>query len=100
MTFRITERSIAANTMLGLQASQARLGQLQQQMASGKTISRPSDSPTGTTSAMQLRSDMRLAAQHARNAEDGTPWLGILDSALTGSVDLAQQARDLTLQGM
>lgn len=100
MTFRITERSIAANTLYGLQSSQARLGQLQAQMSGGKAISRPSDSPTGTASAMQLRSDLRLAAQHARNAQDGTAWLGTLDSALTGSINLVQQARDLTLQGM
>jgi flagellar hook-associated protein 3 FlgL len=100
MTIRITERSGAANALYGLQTSQARLARLQQQLSSGKAISRPSDSPTGTASAMLLRGDLRLAAQHARNAQDGVAWLGTLDSTLTGSVGLVQQARDLTLQGM
>src|SRR5215212_10076907 len=99
-SFRVTERSGAATMFAGLQASQARLAQLQQQIASGRSISRPSDSPAGTVAAMQVRGDARLAAQHLRNAQDGTAWLGLLDTTLSGASDLLQQARDLTLQGM
>jgi flagellar hook-associated protein 3 FlgL len=97
---RITERSLADSTMLGLQANLARLGALQQQLSSGKLISRPSDSPSGTIAAMQIRADLRQLQQHTRNADDGKGWLNTVDSALTGAVDLVHQVRGLALQGM
>jgi flagellar hook-associated protein 3 FlgL len=99
-SMRVTERSLANTTMVGLQANLARLGVLQEQLSSGKLISRPSDSPTGTTTAMQIRSDQRQLQQYSRNADDGTGWLNSADSALTGAIDLVHQVRSLVLQGM
>lgn len=100
MSSRITERSLADMTMLGLQANLTRLGALQQQLSSGKQISRPSDSPTGTIASMQIRSDLRQLQQYVRNADDGKGWLNSLDSALTGGVGMVRQVRLLALQGM
>jgi flagellar hook-associated protein 3 FlgL len=98
--YRVTERSIATNVLAGLQANIGRLGETQQRLASGKQISRPSDSPTGTVAAMQYRSDITVAKQYGRNADDGVGWLGATDMALTGIVDQVNRARDLVLQGM
>jgi flagellar hook-associated protein 3 FlgL len=86
--------------MRGLQANQGRLSQTETQLTSGKQISRPSDSPTGTMTAMLLRSDMRTQDQYARNAQDGTNWLNTIDSALGSVNDQAQRVRDLMIQGM
>jgi flagellar hook-associated protein 3 FlgL len=97
---RVTQRSLANRTMLGLQANLSRLGALQQQLSSGKQIARPSDSPTGTVAAMQLRGDLRQVQQYARNADDGKGWLNSVDVTLTSAVDLVHQVRALTLQGM
>jgi flagellar hook-associated protein 3 FlgL len=86
--------------MRGLQSNQGRLGRTEQQLTSGKQISRPSDSPTGTMTAMLLRSDMRTQDQYARNAQDGVNWLNTIDTALSSANDQTQRVRDLTLQGM
>jgi flagellar hook-associated protein 3 FlgL len=97
---RVTERALATTSMRGLQGNLSRLGALQEQLSSGRAITRPSDSPTGTLTAMQVRSDLRQLQQYARNASDGTAWLNTVDSALSGSIGLVQQVRDLTVQGM
>jgi len=97
---RATQQSISARVMSGLQNNLTKMGRLQEQLSSGKLITRPSDSPTGTVSAMQLRSEIRSAEQYARNADDGLGWLSTLDVTLTGSLDQVRRARDLTLQGM
>jgi flagellar hook-associated protein 3 FlgL len=76
------------------------MARLQEQLSSGKQISRPSDSPTGTVSAMQLRAEVRATEQYARNADDGLGWLGTLDGTLTSTIDQTRRVRDLTLQGM
>ena len=98
--FRVTQRSIGVRALHGLQHNLDRLGQLQQQLSSGREISRPSDSPTGAVSALQLRSEVRASEQYARNASDGLGWLGTVDEALTGSLGLLNRAKSLTLQGM
>ncbi|WP_229715666.1 flagellin N-terminal helical domain-containing protein [Mangrovihabitans endophyticus] len=73
---------------------------LQEQLSSGKMLNRPSDSPTGTVSAMQLRTESRANEQYVRNADDGIGWLSSLDTALSGSLASVNRARDLTLQGL
>ncbi|SHN41975.1 flagellin [Cryptosporangium aurantiacum] len=100
MVIRVTERSLSQNAMRGLQANQYRLSRTEEQLTSGKLISKPSDSPTGTMTAMLLRSDMRTQTQYARNAADGVNWLNTIDSTLGGIHDGAQRVRDLTLQGV
>jgi flagellar hook-associated protein 3 FlgL len=97
---RVTQRSIATQTLAGLQANISRLGEIQQQLSSGRLIAKPSDSPTGTASAMQFRSEIRSNEQWSRNAADGIGWLGTIDRTLTSSLDSLRRARDLTLQGL
>jgi len=94
---RVTEQSLMATSLVGLQGNIDRLQRLQQQMTSGKTIQRPSDSPGGTVEAMQLRGDLRLSAQYARNANDGIGWLGTLDGTMTNMVVTGDDLKKLLI---
>ncbi len=98
--FRVTHRSIGLRSLQGLQNNLDRVGRLQQQLSSGKEISRPSDAPTSTVASLRFRGELRTHEQYTRNAEDGLGWLGTIDSALTGSLATLRRARDLTLTGM
>src|SRR5687768_7956674 len=98
--FRITQRTVSNTMLSGLQANMGRMQKLQEQLSSGKEVSKPSDSPVKTVEAMQFRSGIRRTEQYARNAEDGLALLGATDSALTDSLDMTRRVRDLTLQGM
>ncbi|MGQ0843539.1 MAG: flagellin N-terminal helical domain-containing protein [Sporichthyaceae bacterium] len=97
---RVTQRSMAAQTMANLQGNLSRMADLQERMSSGKQISRPSDSPTGTVSAMQLRSEIRDNQQWSRNADDGLGWLGTIDQTLTSALESTRRARNLTVAGL
>src|SRR5690348_16990287 len=99
MIGRVTQRSIATHTLAGLQGNLSRLGDLQQKLSSGKQISKPSDSPTDTVAAMQMRSQISGNTQWSRNAADGIGWLGTIDQTLSSAMDSARRARDLTVQG-
>jgi flagellar hook-associated protein 3 FlgL len=98
--FRVTERSIATNILVGLQGNLGKLGDIQQRLSSGKQISKPSDSPTGTVAAMQYRGDLATAKQYTRNADDGLGWLGLTDGTLGNIMGEVQRTRELVLQGM
>src|SRR3954469_5609387 len=97
---RVTQSAIADRVMAGLQGNLSRLGRLQEQMSTGKQLSRPSDSPTGTYSSMHLRAQIRSAQQYSRNADNGMGWLGTVDSTLTSALEQIRRVHDLTLQGM
>ena len=97
---RITQRAIALTSLQGLNSNLAALNKLQQQLTSGKTISQPSDDPTGTNTSMITRQEHGRGAQQARNITDGTALLDATDSALQNMLDQVQQVRDLTVQAL
>jgi flagellin-like hook-associated protein FlgL len=96
---RITQRAVALTSLQGLNRNLDSVGKLQQQLTSGRLISAPSDSPTGTNRAMQTRADQAASAQHSRNITDAKGWLEQTDSALQEMLDTARRVRDLTVQG-
>jgi flagellar hook-associated protein 3 FlgL len=100
MYTRVTHRSVTTTALAGLQGNLDRLGKLQQQLSSGRLISVPSDSPTGTVTALQLRGEMRTNEQYARNAQDGVGWLGTIDTAIVSSLGSLKRVNVLTLQGI
>ena len=96
---RITQRAVALTSLQGLNRTLTDVGRLQQQLSSGRAISAPSDSPTGTNRAMQTRADQAAVDQQARNITDAKSWLDSADSVLQGMIDATRRVRDLTVQG-
>jgi flagellar hook-associated protein 3 FlgL len=97
---RVTQHTLAASSLQGLNRNLSRMQQLQQQLTSGRTISRPSDSPTGTNEAMRTRGEQAANDQYARNISDGQSWLNTTDSTLGSMLSQVQRVRDLTVQGL
>jgi flagellar hook-associated protein 3 FlgL len=98
--YRVTERSIATKVLVGLQGNLKRMGDIEAQLSSGKLISKPSDSPTGTVAAMQYRSEMAATKQYSRNSDDALGWLGTVDGSVTTVISQVMRVRDLVLTGM
>lgn len=99
MSLRVTQRSISSMATANLQHNLSQMQRLQEQLSSGRQLSRPSDSPTGTVTALRLRSDLRRGEQLVRNANDGIGWLATADTALTQSLDAIGRVRELALRG-
>jgi flagellar hook-associated protein 3 FlgL len=97
---RITQRAVALTSLQGLNRNLDAVGKLQQQLTSGRLISAPSDSPTGTNRAMQTRGDQAAVAQQKRNLTDAQSWLEQTDSALQTMLTTTRRVRDLTVQGL
>ena len=97
---RITQKAVALTSLQGLNRNLDAVGKLQQQLTSGRLISQPSDSPTGTNRAMQTRFDQAAVAQQQRNIGDAKSWLAQTDSTLREMLDTTRRVRDLTVQGM
>jgi flagellar hook-associated protein 3 FlgL len=97
---RVTDSSMTTKALGDLQRSQARSQKLQSQISSGKQLTRPSDSPTGTVTSLQLRGEVRATQQYSRNADDGLGWLGAIQDSLSDASTSVIRVRDLTVQAL
>jgi flagellar hook-associated protein 3 FlgL len=97
---RITQRAVALTSLQGLNRNLASVSKLQQQLTSGKQISAPSDSPTGTNRAMQTRDDQAAVEQQARNIDDAQSWLDQTDSTLQTMLEHARRVQNLGIQAV
>ncbi|MEV4344209.1 flagellar hook-associated protein FlgL [Actinoplanes sp. NPDC049596] len=97
---RVTDSSMSHRMLGDLQRNMARGQKLQAQISSGKVLSKPSDSPTGTVTSLQLRGELRATQQYTRNADDGVGWLGTIQDKLGAASSQIIRVRDLTVQGL
>src|SRR4051794_19948863 len=97
---RMTDTSMQNRMLADLQRSKQRGQTVQQQISSGKQISRPSDSPTGTVTSLQLRGEVRSTQQYSRNADDGMGWLGVIQDKLQDASTSVIRVRNLTVEAL
>ncbi|MGZ4556316.1 MAG: flagellar hook-associated protein FlgK, partial [Mycobacteriaceae bacterium] len=63
---------------------------VQQKLSSGRQITTPSESPSGTAAALQLRAELKRMDQHQSSATDAMSWLSTVDSSLTSVINQVQ----------
>ena len=95
---RVTQGAISAQSLRGLQASQSRVADLQNQLATGKKLNRPSDDPAGLSSSMQLRSQLRQDNRYLDTIGAATERLNSADTALQGVSSLLTRAKQLMVR--
>jgi flagellar hook-associated protein 3 FlgL len=98
MTVRVTQGLISSASLRGLQAALTRVQDTQAELSSGKRISVPSDDPSGTASAMTLRSQQTADVQYLRNIDQVTARLNVTDTTLTSISDRLRSVRQLLVQ--
>jgi flagellar hook-associated protein 3 FlgL len=96
---RVTQQTLARQTLFDLNSSTNRLAAIQQQLSTGKQISKPEDDPFGTGRALSLRDELSDNQQYQRNINDGVAWLQQSDTALGNVSSLMSQVRTLVIQG-
>jgi len=97
---RVTQRAVVLTSLQGLNSNLSAVAKLQQQLTSGTTISRPSDSPTGTNTSLITRQAIAGNGQYARNISDGQTYLDATDAALQDMLAQVRKVRDLTVQAL
>ncbi len=97
---RITQRMMTERAIEYMDENLKRLYQLQEKVASGKEFQRPSDNPSGVTSALNLRSVLKMNTAYLDSAATTESWMSATDFALIQTNQLATRALNLTRQGM
>lgn len=96
---RVTNNMIFGATTNHARNHLEKLFGLQNQLATGKKITRPSDDPTGTDRAMLLRGTLKQQEQYQENIRDASTWLTLTDGALSEAYSVMDRARELAVRG-
>ena len=95
---RITNQMLVDTVLHGLNTGTRQMSMLEEQLATGKKIIRPSDDPLALDRALNLRSLLNESEQHLRNIDNGLGWLEASELSIGGLADLLQRAQSTALQ--
>lgn len=96
---RVTQTMISSNMLRNLGSSYSKLDKYNDQLASGKKISRPSDDPVIAMKGIYYRSDVTQVEQYKRNLSEGYMWIESSDDALDKVTQSLQRMRELAVNG-
>lgn len=100
MNIRVSDNSTATLITARVNAQRSRLENLQEQLASGKRINRPSDDPNGAEAIIKLKTSQNEIEQFQRTAQTAQQKLIAADDTLNGYENLLQRVRTLVTQGL
>lgn len=95
---RVSTGQLQQVMMDGLQRGSVDFSRINQQMASGKRILKPSDDPLGSVQLMSLKKEQANLQQYDANIESSRRHLGSAETYITSISDTLLRLRDLTLE--
>ena len=96
---RVTNSMISRDVLASIENVYTNLTKTQNQLSSGKALTKPSDNPFGTSRALLYRGELSANQQYQTNAGEIDSWLTTTDTALGSMNDDLGRVRDLLLQG-
>jgi flagellar hook-associated protein 3 FlgL len=100
MNIRVSDNSTAARFTSRVNAQRNRLEILQEQLASGKRINRPSDDANGAETVIKLKTSQKEIEQFQRTTQTAQQKLIAADDTLSVYENLLQRVRTLVTQGL
>ncbi len=95
---RVTQGMLTNNMLRHLSDSYKKMDKTQEQLSTGKKISRPSDDPVVAMKGMSYRTNLTEVEQFQRNLSEAYNWTESSDSALDEATNVMQRIRELTVQ--
>jgi flagellar hook-associated protein 3 FlgL len=97
---RVTQGMLASNSLKNLSNSYKQMGKYQDQLSTGKKITKPSDDPVVAMKGMFYRSNLTEVEQYKRNLSEAYLWMENSESGVEQVNNSLQRARELTVQGL
>ena len=96
---RITSNSITGNYLRNLSRNLEQVQKTQNQLSSGKEVSKPSDNPMLVSKIMNLDSTISENEQYRSTIDSAMDWVNTSDGALGNVTDTLQRVRELVVSG-
>jgi flagellar hook-associated protein 3 FlgL len=95
---RVSTVQIYTQGVRGFTEQQTKLAHLQEQIASGRRLTRPSDDPAASSRILELEQTIEMAGQHQANINMAESRLQLQETVLVGVENAMLRMRELTLQ--
>ena len=95
---RVTQSMLAANSLRNLSKSYEKMGTYQDQLATGKKISRPSEDPVVAMKGMHYRTNLTEVEQYQRNISEAYQWMENSEAGIEQGTQVLQRVRELVVQ--
>ncbi len=97
---RVTQRMLVDRILNNLAYQSRKILSLQEQLATGYKVNRPSDNPLNTRSAISAQVRIYQNEQYLSNITSAKPYLNETESSIMTVMNIVQRAKELALQGM
>lgn len=95
---RVTQSMLSGNMLKNLSNSYSKLGKLQEQINTGKKVTRPSDDPVIAMKGIGYRTQLNNVDQFSRNIGEAYNWLDTTDDTFDKVGSALQRANELMVQ--
>jgi len=95
---RVTQNMLSNNMLRNLSQSYGQMGKYQEQLTTGKKITKPSDDPVVSMKGINYRSQLTEVQQYKRNIGEVHNWMDSSDSSLDKATQAMQRVRELAVQ--
>ncbi|CCQ96421.1 Flagellar hook-associated protein 3 [[Clostridium] ultunense Esp] len=96
---RVTQNMLTNRFLLNLNNSMNRLDRLQEQLSSGKKVSKPSEDPVIAVRSIAYNSQIKVLNQYKRNLDTANNWIQTTDAVLQEADNLFKTIREKMVQG-
>lgn len=96
---RVTNRMTTGIVLNNLEQNLNKLQSLQNQMSSGKLVSKPSDNPVKAAQILFLKTDIALQECYANNMDEALGLMEGSEKALSNISNIMQRVRELVVYG-
>lgn len=100
MTFRVSDSNTNSNFISRINTQRSQLSILQERLATGKRINRPSDDPNGAEVVINIRTSQKQIEQFQRNASVAGQKLTAADDTLGNYETIIDRLKTLVTQGL
>lgn len=95
MSVRVTQNMLNNNMLRNLNNSMRNMDKLQEQLSSGKKVSKPSDDPVVAARGMFYRSSLMENEQYQRNVSQVQSWMDMTDQTLDEAGNIMKRVQEL-----
>ncbi|GED67574.1 flagellar hook-associated protein FlgL [Brevibacillus reuszeri] len=95
MAVRVTQNMLNSNMLRNLHKSMRHMDGLQDQLSSGKKISKPSEDPVVAARGMFYRSSLMENDQYKRNVDEAQSWMNMTDSTMDEMGSILKRVKEL-----
>lgn len=96
---RITNSMMKNNILMSLNRNKLNLSTLEQQLATGKKIQKPSEDPIVAVRALKFRTNIKEIEQYQSNMKDALSWMDVTEQSMTNIYTILDRAKELCNQG-